>query len=234
METKLQPVNQCLEELKSQLAVCNDKVTDLERATVEADVRLSELERKQHKIKKENKYLRQKIDQLENHSRKFNIRIIGLPEGAEAGNPTAFTIKLLYDLFGQEAIGPVPLISVAHRTGPVRNDSRCMIARLYSFEVKRKIIRLAAESHSLSYNGKKISIYSDLSAEILKQRASFNQVRSGLRRLNLTSGFIHPATLILTFRNATHKFSTAEDAQDFFDHYINRGEDEDDATPTNG
>lgn len=48
--------------------------------------------------------VRQKIDQLENHSQKFNIRIIGLPEGAEAGNPTAFTTKLLYELFGQETI----------------------------------------------------------------------------------------------------------------------------------
>lgn len=102
LDTGLQPVNQCLEELKNQLAVCKDKVIDLERATVDSDVRLSELEREQNKMKEENKYLRQKIDQLENHSRKFNIRIIGLPEGAEASNPTAFTTKLLYELFGQE------------------------------------------------------------------------------------------------------------------------------------
>lgn len=109
-----------------------------------------------------------------------------------------------------------------------------MIARLYSFEVKKKIIRLAAESRSLTYNGKKISVYPDLNAEILKQRATFNQVRSELRRLNLRSGFIHPATLIFTFLNTTHKFSIAEDAQDFFNHHINPGDDEDDAFPTNG
>lgn len=233
-DIKLQPVNQCLEELKTQLTVCNDKVIDLERAAVGADVRLADLERNQHLMKEENKYLRLKVDQLENYSRKFNIRIIGLAEGVEAGNPTAFTIKLLYDMFGEEVIGPVPLISTAHRTGPARKDSRCMIARLYSFEVKRKIIRLAAESRSLTYNGKRISIYPDLTAEILKQRATFNQVRSELRRLNVRSGFIHPATLILTFSDAIHKFPTAKEAQDFFDHNISRGDDKEGASSTNG
>lgn len=233
LDTRLLPVNKCLEELKTQLAVCNGKVTELERVAVDNDTRLSGLERDQIKLIEENKSLKQKVDQLENQSRKFNIRIFGLPEGVEAGNPTAFTTKLLYDLFGEE-IGPAPSISMAHRTGQVGKTSRCMIARLFSFEVKIKIIRRAAESGSLTYNGKKISIYPDLSAEILKQRATSNQVRAELRRLKLRSGFIHPATLILTFNNSTHKFSTAKEAEVFFDRHISPGEVSSPAATSNG
>lgn len=232
MDTKLEPVNRCLEELKTQLADCNNKVTNLERAAVETDIRLSDLERDQLDMTEECKYLRQKVDQLENHSRKLNIRILGLPEGIKAGNPTAFTVKLLYELFGEETIGPPPLISIAHRTGSVKNVPRCMIAKLYSFEVKRKIIRLAAASRSLTHNGRKISMYPDLSAEILKQRATFNQVRLELWKRNLRFGFIHPATLIQTFRDTTHKFSTAKDAQEFVDNYIKRGDDDGEAPST--
>ena len=224
MDTKLESVNKYLDELKSQLVLSNNKITELEKAAVETDIRLSELERENIDILDECKYLRQKVDQLENQSRKFNIRILGVPDGAEAGNPTAFTTKLLLDLFGEEAVGPAPLISIAHRTGPARNGSRCMIARPHSFDTKRNIIGRAAGSRSLVYNGKEISIYPDLSAETVKQRASFNQVRAELRRLNLRSGFIHPSTLIFTYRDEAHKFPSAKDAQVFIDNHINGGD----------
>ena len=223
----LLPVNKYLEELKSQLTTCTGKVPDLESAAVETDVRLSELEREQQKTAKENDYLRMKVEQLENQSRKFNIRILDLPNGVEAGNPTAYTTKLLRDLFGEEIVGTGPLISVAHRTGPARKDSRCMIARLYSLDIKMKITKKAAECRSFTYNGNKICIHSDVSAETLKLRATFKEVRSELFKRKIRCGFIQPtAILILTYREESHKFSTAKDAQVFFDKYIAKDEDD--------
>ena len=168
LSKSLLPVNKCLEELKSQLTTCTGKVAELESAAVGTDVRLSELEREQPKTAKENDYLRMKVEQLENQSRKFNIRILDLPNGVEAGNPTAYTTKLLRDWFGEEIVGTGPLISVAHRTGPAMKDSRCMIARLYSLDIKMKITKKAAECRSFTYNGNKICIHSDVSAETLK------------------------------------------------------------------
>ncbi|CAJ1069762.1 hypothetical protein KUCAC02_007674 [Xyrichtys novacula] len=221
LDTSLVPVNKCLEELKIQLSTCSEKIEELVRDGVETDVRLSELERCQLKTAKENKQLRSKIEQLENQSRKFNIRNFGLPSGIEAGNRTAFTTKLLQDLFGEEIVGTGPLLSIAHRTGQARKDSSCMIARLYRFDIKRKIIKKAIESCSFTYNGRKIRIQSDISAETLTLRATFKELKSELYKRNIRCGFIHPtATLILTFREETHKFNTAKEAQDFFDRYI--------------
>lgn len=93
-----------------------------------------------------------------------------------------------------------------------------MIVLIHSFEVKLWIVRLAVESRGLTYVGKWISIYSDLSAELLKQRETYKEVRSQLRKLNL--GFIHPTKHILTFQNTTHTCSTAREAKDFFDKHI--------------
>ncbi|CAL8298142.1 unnamed protein product [Arctogadus glacialis] len=167
----LLPVNKCLEELKSQLTACTGKVTEQESVLRwGTDVRLSELEREQRKTAKENDYLRMKVEQLENQGRKFKGRNLDLPNGVEAGNPSAYTTKLLRDLFGGEIVGTGPLISVAHRTGPARKDSRCMIARLYSLDIKMKITKKAAECRSFTYNGNRIRIHSDVSAETLKLR----------------------------------------------------------------
>lgn len=60
----------------------------------------------------------------------------------------------------------------------------------------------------------------DLSSELLKQRVTYNGVRSQLRKLNLRCGFTHPAKLLLTFQNTTHALSTAKEAQDFLEKHL--------------
>lgn len=90
----------------------------------------------------------------------------------------------------------------------------------HSFEFKWQIVRLTADSGALTYAKKRLSFYPDLSAELLKQRATYNEVRSQLPKLNLRCGFIRQARLILTFQNTTQMFSTAKEVQDSFDKHI--------------
>jgi hypothetical protein len=111
-----------------------------------------------------------------------------------------------------------------HHTGPLQNGSRCMIGRIHSFEEKRLIVHLPAESGAQTYVEKRISIYPDLSAKLLKQGTTCNEVRSQLCKLYLWYGFIHPAKYILTFQNTTHTFSTAKEAQSVFEKHNTEGD----------
>lgn len=54
--------------------------------------------------------------------RRNNIQIIGLPERAEGSCPTAFTEKLLIDLFGLTDLPPTFVIEWAHRVPPAPLD----------------------------------------------------------------------------------------------------------------
>lgn len=60
--------------------------------------------------------------------------------------------------------------------------ARCMNVQMHSFEVKKQIVHLAAELGALTYVEKRISIYPELSAELLKQRATYNEVKSSAMR----------------------------------------------------
>ncbi|KAL7387987.1 hypothetical protein ABVT39_004839 [Epinephelus coioides] len=92
------------------------------------------------------KELTVKTDLLENQSRKCNLRILGLPRGIEGSGATAFTSTLMYELFGEEALWPPPLVNIAHRTGSYNKDGiRCMITRMHSFDVRLTIQRLVGE-----------------------------------------------------------------------------------------
>lgn len=94
------------------------KVRDLEAAANETECRLTEIEQKLAHTQSENVPLKQKIEQIEAHSRKFNIHVLGLPDDCEKGNPTAFMNSLLCEVFGADKLGSQSLVDIAHRTGP--------------------------------------------------------------------------------------------------------------------
>lgn len=162
--------------------------------------------------------MKQKAQLLQN--RKFNLRILGLPEEIEQGRPTLFVNDMLRELFGQADLGPLPPANIAHCIGGRDKVSRCMIIRLYSYEVRQRIIRLATERRKqpdgLKYRGHKISFFPDLTADQRKQQAVWDEIRTLLRKTGIRYGEAFPAKLLRTFGNRTHVSVNSSVAMDFY------------------
>ncbi len=161
------------------------------------------------------------MEALENYSRKFYLHILGLQQGIEAGKPTTFINKLLYELFGEDTLGLPPSISIAYCTGPTATDSSCcMITRLHNFEVRRTIQRLVgAKGGKLHFRGRRISIYPDTTIELREQQAGFNEVNALFRKANLRHSIAYPAKMLVTF-NKTFPFTCAMEAMDFYEEQV--------------
>ncbi len=220
LETNLKPIKDELSKIKLKVTSCLDKVDSLEAAANEAETRLSKLEHENKTLAAEVSSLKQKADSLENQSRKFNLRILGLPEGLEQGRPTSSVNNMLCELFDQADLGPLPPANITHCIGGKDKAPRCMITRLYSFEVRQRVIRLATERRKqpdgLKYRGRKISIFPDLTADQRKQQAVFDEIRAILRKTGIRYGVAYPAKLLITFGNRTHVFLTSSEAMDFY------------------
>ena len=222
-DNRLKPIQEELSKLNLSQQECNSKVKDLETAANFTDERLSTLESDYKTLLEENEGLKQKTLSLEQNSRKYNLRILHLKSGAEAGKPTAYVTKLLYDLFGEEELGPPPLVSIAHRTGQANPDgTRCMIARLYSFEAKQTIQRLVGTMKGeLQYQDQEIRIYPDVPAEQRKLQAKFKDVRALLTAAKLRNGVALPAVkLLVTFKDKTHTFTSPTEAMEFYEQQV--------------
>lgn len=210
LETNLKPIKIELSKIQQKVTSCLDKVDSLKAAANEAEIRLSKLEHESNTLAAEVSLLKQKGESLENQSRKFNLRIHGLPEGIEQGRPTSFVNDMLRELFDQADLGPLLPANIAHRIGGRDKVSCCMITRLYSFKVRQRIIRLAIERRKqpdgLKYRGHKISIFPDLTADQRKQQAVFDEIRAMLRKTGIRYGVAYPAELLITFGNRTHPF----------------------------
>lgn len=75
---KLTPINKLISDHEA-------KINSLEEITNNAETVFQQLETTQDALKKENNYLKQKVEQLENHSRKFNVRVFRLTNRVEPG-----------------------------------------------------------------------------------------------------------------------------------------------------
>lgn len=75
-------------------------ITDLESKAEEVSQHLQQLEAKCSVLQNDNKWLKLKLSDLVGHSKRQNIRIVGLPESVEGARPTAFFSQLLVDVLG--------------------------------------------------------------------------------------------------------------------------------------
>lgn len=217
---KLQPQ---LDAVKKDMFECSNKVAAMEETLGHMDSRVTALEFANESLRKENTDLKEKADRLENHSRKYNIRILGLTRDTEKGNPTSFVSALLNDLF-KDKLHRAPEVENAHRVGPVaKSGQRAMIVRMHRLDTRDEILCLAKKEKLFEIRGIKLRIFPDFTAEVAKARARFREVRTKLWSAGVKHGIIHPAILILTFNDEIIKFTDHLAAESFYKSVVEPG-----------
>lgn len=212
-----------INEIKSTLAKNEKKIKVLEQRVEEHDEKMISHDDAVGYLVKQVEMLQDKVDQLENHSRRSNIRIVGVPEHAEKGlKMHDFVRTVLRDAL---EIGPETPLTVerAHRTGPVApvregdkpRQSRAIIARLLNFQTKQDIMQRAYTKGELRYMGNRISIFHDYSAELLRKRKEYDPVKRALAAKNIKYSLIFPAKFRVFHNNQTHDFDSPAKAEPF-------------------
>ncbi|KAJ4948792.1 hypothetical protein JOQ06_020315 [Pogonophryne albipinna] len=90
-------IKRAISPLKIALDECHDKLHAHEEGLNSFDARLQAMETRYTNLNSDYKKLQEKTDDLENRGRRCNLRIIGVPEGLEKGNPTQFIAGLLHE-----------------------------------------------------------------------------------------------------------------------------------------
>lgn len=172
------------ESLTSTLDTLHNKVTDhgqrissLEDNANDMDHRIQQLKTACSAMRRDNEYLRTKVEDVEGRSRRQNIRIIGLPENIEGNHPSTFFSQLLVHVFGSSVLASLPeldwvLRSLAPKPAP-GGWPRPVIIRFHRLQIKGRVICEARKRGELLYNGHKIRLYDDYSPDVLKQRAEY-------------------------------------------------------------
>lgn len=173
------------------------------------------------RLLKEKDSLADKIDQLENQSRRNNVRIVNLREGEEGTDPVRFFADWIPSVLGQQSFTEPLVIERAHRSPTFRTPGdkrpRPVLIRLLKCQDRDKILRIAAKisrekNSPITFNGDAVMFFPDLSATLVKRRKEYNQIKKELHAKKLQFSLLHPATLRVVLPNGEKKFFKSPEA----------------------
>ncbi|KAG9277375.1 hypothetical protein AMEX_G7380 [Astyanax mexicanus] len=226
---ELREIKDTLKILLESQQMFSDTVNAMDKRILTAEQRISDIEDREHKntealneltkMATQLQLTNDKVEYLENYSRRQNVRITGVPEGAEGRRCEEFSRNLLLQLFGGEKVeAHRPLeIERTHRIGQKgQRQNRPIIVRFLRYSDRQNILELSRTTTRKRYLENPISIFPDFSPEEQRKRALFTPIRRLLKgRTDVRYGLLYPATLKITFQNHTYLFKRVEEAEAF-------------------
>lgn len=128
------------------------------------------------------------MEDLENRSRRNNVRLVGLEEGyEEMGKVIKHIERIISEGLG--LTGNEFEIERAHRSltpMPNRNELPWTILMHFLWSLAQdKVLQVAKEKHGIKWDGYKLSFFKDLTRELAEKRKAFISVKRRLHGLNV-------------------------------------------------
>ncbi|KAJ1180773.1 hypothetical protein NDU88_005989 [Pleurodeles waltl] len=131
-------------------------------------------------------FLCSKMTDLEDRSRRDNVRFLGFPKNIEGEDVNVFLREMLPKLTGITFNPPLEF-QIAHRLGPRRTNAanlpRPIIACLLRHAQARQLIQRARTQCSCQMDGQVIQMSVDFSKETSERRRAFLALRPKLRQM---------------------------------------------------
>lgn len=218
--TKIDVVLKAIQDVKKDVREFSARMDEAEGRISTVEDTVNAEKSKADVLAKQVSLLTNKLDDLENRSRRSNLRIVNVPEKTEGNDAIAFLEKWLPEVLGPATFPSPPLIERAHRlpgrTQPNRSTApRVIIVKFLNFQDKVRVMRASRSKGKVIYAGQEIMFFPDLSAELHRRRRGFDQAKQQLRSMNIRYGIVYPAKLRVSSDGQTREFGTPADAEKF-------------------
>lgn len=203
-----------LMEIRSDIRQILSRINSVEETTEKIIAHSSALENKVLAQQRELQDLRLHIDDLENRSRRNNLRIKGMPESVEDKDIHTALNSIFSELIGKEDSQNLG-IERAHRVyrpkGNTSDMPRDILCYLLSFSLKEEILKKARLAKSINYDGGDITIYQDISKFTLDKRRQLTPFTRALRDRGIKYRWLYPFGLLATYNNRPYIVKTPDD-----------------------
>lgn len=218
MEEKFSKFTETLEKISSTLESHSKRITEAEQRVSGVEDVVAGLEGRLAEAEGKAKLMAAALDEMENRSRRDNIRVLNLEEGTEGKRPIQFFetwLPTVLNLDSSSGGKKRVKIDRAHRSlGPRGGRPRPVIIKLHNSRDKLRILAVRAIPN-LEYNEQRIFIHQDLSSSVREKRQAFNEVCQALISKGIRFNMRFPATLTVNHDSTEHKFETRKDAEIF-------------------
>uniref|UniRef100_A0AAR2JAN4 L1 transposable element RRM domain-containing protein n=1 Tax=Pygocentrus nattereri TaxID=42514 RepID=A0AAR2JAN4_PYGNA len=211
MESATEELKNAVNAMQARLTEAEGRISDLEDSTQQL-VNGRELHSKRIDA------LWSRVEDLENRSRRNNVRLLGLKEGIEGDNLNVCIEKILSEGLHMHIDNEFE-IERAHRSPGFRPDEnqppRLIMIRFLRSTARDKVLKAARENGGAVWNGCNISLFPDMSKELAERRKTFTTAKQLLRDKNVRFRLAFPATLHFAWKGRNRKFDVATEAVKF-------------------
>ena len=208
---------QQLKEIREEVHKTNTRIKEAEKRIDTAETRIQAAEDAVTELLKLQIHLDAKLTDLEGCSRRENIRIHGVKEGAEENSPSmvCYVEHLLREGLSLQDSFELR-VERAHRTlapkPPSEAPPRSIVAKMSSFRMKEEILRLAWQKRGFQLHGKRINLDHDYAPDVLKKRREYVEAKSVLKEKSIRFQTPFPARLRVFYPEGTVLYGSAEEA----------------------
>ena len=197
--TDMQHMGDRVSYIEGKMEECTDTVNDLVDACMEQ--------------REDTDWIKMKLADLEDRSRRNNLKIRGVPESILPADLRTFASTLFSTLLPE--LSSIELtIDRIHRIPKPRHLAdtvpRDVLLRIHFYQAKEQILHKARTLQTLPAPYADIQMYADLFQHTLQLRRQLSTVTKALANHKITYKWRHPATILVTHNGIPHTVSTIE------------------------
>lgn len=204
ISTRLNSLENDVKAVSDRLDYMQSTVRDIKKDSIASTSRVEELQ--------------EKLWLYEDKARQNNLRLVGLPEGAESSNAIQF-LQTQIPKWLLALQGKVIEIERAHRLyaneDSSRKKARTLIFKLLRYNDRQAILKEARNSSSLNYEGTKLWFFPDYSKGTSQKRKVMSEKRKRLQQLGIESFLLYPAVVKVLNGREQILFKTPTDLEKF-------------------
>lgn len=171
-------------ELSMEIRAVTARVQEVELHTAQQGAALRHVNYKVNANTLHLRELNRQVEELENRSRRHNVRVRGLPESVETDQLTPMITGIFNNLLGRPPLTTIKMERI-HRAlrprGKPSDPPRDIICHIDDFQLKENILRNARLRAKYMHEGNIISFYQDLSHITLQNRRDLKPLLDKLR-----------------------------------------------------
>lgn len=178
-----------VEDLRAQVTHTDNRVTTIASEQATQESRITALESIVSHHRSQLLQVRLRSEDIENRSRRNNIRIRGLPEATAPGD-LAVTITSIFNSYLDRAPSTEIELDRVHRVSPgvtpASGRPRDVLCRVHYYKVKDLILRKAWHRGPIDFDGASIQLLPDLSRATLGMRRAVRPLLAAIRESGAT------------------------------------------------
>lgn len=209
-------INQKMEETSEKIAATSVRLDEVEERIGEVETCSGEARQVLTQMQKTQLAMQSKITELEGHSRRNNIRIYGIREGAEGTSMTNFVTNLIKTNLEADNASDMSDLSIerAYRASgakpPEAAAPRSTVVRFARYTTKEKVLS-AAWKKPITVDGKRIYFDHDYATGVMEKRREYLPIKKILKEKGIR--FHTPLTKMRVFLDSgTITYDSADQA----------------------